>query len=325
VPHFVCSKCGFQSASEAKFCRQCGQATVVGEPRAPEPVTAMAPRYLDDSVTDKAGRFKAKAIAQMLVVLAGLFLFTEAMTALISGASSMLPDRTTEDKAAFTAQKPGKKGRGVTGTSFAESLTHAKQYLVAAGSEPNQDWAKYTLGQVPETAPEYKEAQMLLSEISTGSIKPASDFEIEHADAVEALAGIDKSLTFPKLKSDPDQYLDETCGFNGKIIEIHDQDEYAEAKIRVGPNASDVIYINGYFPLKLVVNDFVYVIGTVSGHNTYEAKAGTQLTVPYVRVIAMFEQKDLAKLKAALARLDENERIVAMIEEKATGRKKTSD
>jgi len=257
----------------------------------------------------------------MLVVLAGLFLFTEAMTALISGASSLLPGHTTEGDAASSAPRPGRRGSGVTGITFAQGLVQAKNYLVAAGSQPNQDWAEYNLGQIPRTAPEYKEAQMLLSEISAGRIKPPSDFEVEHAEAVEALTGIDKSLTYPKLKNDPDQYLDVTCGFNGKILEISYQEDYGEAKVRVGPKASDVIYIDGYFPLKLNVNELVYVVGTASGHNTYETRAGTQLTVPYVRVTAMFEQKDLAKLRAALARLDENKRIVAMVEERAAGAK----
>jgi hypothetical protein len=319
VLHTVCSKCGFQIAGEAKFCMHCGQEIIAGQSRAPEPATTIAPNYVNDPVTLNAGRFKAKAIGQLLVVIAGLFLFTEAMTAFISDASSRLAIQSTEGNAVSAyAPKPGRQGPGM---SFAENLIQAKDYLVAAGSQPNEEWARYNLGQIPETAPEFKEAQILLAVISAGTVKPPSDFEIENAEAVEALAGIDKSLTYPKLKKDPDQYRGETCAFNGKVVEIRDQGDYGEANVLVTPAASDAIHIDGYFPLELVVNEFVYVIGTVSGPYTYETRSGARITVPQVSVTAMFEQKDIAKLKAALTRLEENKRIVAMVEEKAAGAK----
>jgi hypothetical protein len=307
-----CPKCNFDNPSQAKFCNQCATPLTQSEPIQVKLQESLKIVPKNDWAY-RAGRTWAKmnADSRFSVALGGFVIL--AIVVLFIGwgirefgqsssnrasseyyesrSSPSVPSSSNILRPAEPAKPPG--------MTAADHLETAKVILDGTITADDIQNAKDHLILIPQSAAEYKEARGLLDKIRAGKIRPLTEFEIEHQEAITALRTVDNTLTMAKIKKNPDRYYGESWAFTGKILEITERGNLTVARVGVGAYGLEAIWVEAPFTTEFVDNNNVFVIGTIKGTKSYTSQAGWEITIPHVQAVAIVKPSEGSKLKGA--------------------------
>ncbi len=95
-----------------------------------------------------------------------------------------------------------------------------------------------------------------------------------------------ESLEYKGVSRDPDDYDGRYVRFNGKVLQVIEDDEFVAFRIASKGNYDDVVFVVMMIPehySRILEDDKVEVSGQYAGLYSYETVRGDTLTIPMVR------------------------------------------
>lgn len=95
-----------------------------------------------------------------------------------------------------------------------------------------------------------------------------------------------ESLEYKGVSRDPDDYDGRYVRFNGKVLQVIEDDEFVAFRIASKGNYDDVVFVVMMIPehySRILEDDRVEVSGQYAGLYSYETVRGDKLTIPMVR------------------------------------------
>lgn len=95
-----------------------------------------------------------------------------------------------------------------------------------------------------------------------------------------------ESLEYKGVSRDPDDYDGRYVRFNGKVLQVIENDEFVAFRIASKGNYDDVVFVAMVIPehySRILEDDRVEVSGQYAGLYSYETVRGDTLTIPMVR------------------------------------------
>lgn len=298
-----CKRCGFVNSPIAKFCNDCGERLDPPALQASTSVQIGRETQLQQnqqSIAYKAGMLWASigsGTRLIILIVVGLFVLVLAISALSGGSKPDSP----------TTQTPVAPVTASTNTRPAENrssahLSNARMALEGIVLQDDIETAKGELGAIPQGDQEYTEAQSILSQIKTGKIKPLPDipgYEGESRKLYTTYIEIDPTITYDKLKKNPDRYAGSAWAFTGKVLEIYERGNTTIGRVGLGAWGTEPVWVEGAFTTDFVEDSRVYVIGHITGSKTYDSQAGWTITIPSLAADGMLKPGDAARLRVA--------------------------
>lgn len=129
-----------------------------------------------------------------------------------------------------------------------------------------------------------KEAEVgKVMDYSTTFVLESSEYEPESFDP----NNYNKDLTFNDLARNPEENILEKVTFEGKIIQVIQDDKASQFRIATNDDYDKVMLIeidNSLLNTRILEDDYIRFYGTYMGEMTYESTLGGNITVPAVLV-----------------------------------------
>lgn len=142
---------------------------------------------------------------------------------------------------------------------------------------------------------EMSDAQKKAKEEELKKQKEAEEKEAAEKAAAEKKAkeeeekkGYDTGITYENLARTPDDYLGKKVKFNGKVIQVMENDEETQIRLAVNDNYDTILYLGIPKTLttnnRILENDEITIMGKSAGLLTYQSTMGGNITIPSVLV-----------------------------------------
>lgn len=94
-----------------------------------------------------------------------------------------------------------------------------------------------------------------------------------------------QEVSFNKLNKNADKYKGDKLKFNGKIIQIMEDNNGGVMRLATGEYSSDVVYVVYSGSIEYVEDDYVTVYGYCDGDYTYTSTIGASVTLPKIDAV----------------------------------------
>lgn len=142
---------------------------------------------------------------------------------------------------------------------------------------------------------EMSDAQKKAKEEELKKQKEAKEKEAAEKAAAEKKAkeeeekkGYDTGVTYENLARTPDDYLGKKVKFNGKVIQVMEDDKETQIRLAVNDNYDTILYLGIPKTLttnnRILENDEITIMGKSAGLLTYQSTMGGNITIPSVLV-----------------------------------------
>lgn len=137
-----------------------------------------------------------------------------------------------------------------------------------------------------------------MSYSTTFEIQGSEDDEVEEEEVVDEVdelsfdpADYNKELTYDDLARSPDEHMYQKVTFEGKIIQVMQDDGYSQFRIATNDNYDKVMLLeidNSQLDTRILDDDYIRFYGLYMGEITYQSTLGGNITIPGV-VVDQFE------------------------------------
>ncbi len=99
--------------------------------------------------------------------------------------------------------------------------------------------------------------------------------------------GYNTGITYKQLARTPDDYLFEKVKFEGKVIQVMEDDDRVQIRLAVGGDYDNILlgeYDSEIVNSRVLEDDYITIYGISSGLITYESTLGASITIPGVLI-----------------------------------------
>lgn len=122
--------------------------------------------------------------------------------------------------------------------------------------------------------------------------RKAAEEEEKRKQEEEEKKGYDTGITYDELARTPDEYEGEKVKFQGKVIQVMEDDYSVQLRIAVNNDYDKIIYVeydSDIVDSRVLEDDQITVMGLSMGLLTYESTMGGNITIPAI-LVAKIEQ-----------------------------------